>query len=285
MRASALLAEGVAALRDAGLDGAAGDARLLLVHALDVPRDRLTLVLGDPVPDNLIERYRRIIAARAGHKPVAQITGRRMFWKHELIVTADVLDPRPETETLIAAALDQTFTRVLDLGTGSGAIVLSLLAERANAQAMAVDLSPAALRVAARNAQALGVGDRVTFRHSDWFNAVDGRFDMIVSNPPYIGQPELTELARDVSAHEPRMALVPADDDGAGLAAYRVICAQAVQYLTPAGWLMVEIGCAQGDAVQQLFQAAGFTRIGLLHDLSGHARVVMGQAPQSADMA
>lgn len=285
MRASALLAEGVAALRDARVDGAAGDARLLLAHALDVPRDRLTLVLGDPVSDNLIERYRRNIVARAGHKPVAQITGRRMFWKHEFIVTDDVLDPRPETETLIAAALDLPFAHVLDLGTGSGAIVLSLLAERANAQAMAVDLSPAALRVAARNALALGVGDRVTFRHSDWFEAVDGRFDMIVCNPPYIGQQELVALARDVRVHEPRMALVPADDDGTGLAAYRMICARAMRYLTHAGWLMVEIGCAQGDAVQHLFHAAGFARVGLIRDLSGHARVVVGQAAQSADMA
>ncbi|SUZ32498.1 Release factor glutamine methyltransferase [Roseibaca ekhonensis] len=277
MRAADLLAEGVAALRAAGLDGAAGDARVLLAHALGVPRDRLTLAMADPAPDSAIACFRRAIAVRAERVPVAQITGQRAFWGHSFIVTADVLDPRPETETLIEAALEQRFDTVLDLGTGSGAIVLSLLAERAQARAVAVDLSQAALDVAARNADALGVAQRVIFQHSDWFAAIEGRFDLIVSNPPYIGTPELAALAPDVRVHEPRMALVPAGDDGSGLAAYRVICAQAVRHLTPGGWLMAEIGHRQGDAVQALFHASGLVNVGLRHDLSGHPRVVLGQ--------
>lgn len=277
MRAADLLAEGVAALRAAGLDGAAGDARVLLAHALGVPRDRLTLAMGDSAPDSAIACFRRAIAARADHKPVAQITGQRAFWGHAFIVTPDVLDPRPETETLIEAALEQRFETVLDLGTGSGAIVLSLLAARPQARAVAVDLSQAALDVAARNADALDVAQRVTFRHSDWFAAIEERFDLIVSNPPYIGTPELAGLAPDVRAHEPRMALVPAGDDGSGLAAYRVICAQAAAHLTQGGWLMTEIGHRQGDAVQALFHASGLVNVGLRHDLSGQPRMVLGQ--------
>ncbi|MCC1481519.1 peptide chain release factor N(5)-glutamine methyltransferase [Roseibaca sp. Y0-43] len=279
-RAGVLLAEGVATLRAAGLEGAAGDARVLLAHALGIPRDRLTLALQDDVPAPAMARFHAAIAARAGHQPVAQITGRRAFYGRDFIVTPDVLDPRPDTETLIDAALEQRFTRLLDLGTGSGAIALTLLAERPETTALAVDLSQAALDVAARNAQALGLTGRVEMRRSDWFASVAGQFDLIVSNPPYIGTPELDALSPDVREHEPRMALVPAGDDGTGLAAYRVICAQAGAFLRPGGWLMLEIGYRQGDAVQALLRDAGFDAVGLRHDLSGHPRVVIGQAAE-----
>ncbi|NBB97895.1 MAG: peptide chain release factor N(5)-glutamine methyltransferase [Alphaproteobacteria bacterium] len=278
MRAADLLADGVATLRAAGLEGAARDARVMLAHALDLPRDRLTLALHDAVSSDAIDRFQRSIAARAARQPVAQIIGRRAFYGRDFIVTPDVLDPRPDTETLIDAALDRPFARLLDLGTGSGAIALTLLAERADTQAVAVDLSQAALDVAARNAQALGVADRVALRRSDWFAAVQGQFDLIVSNPPYIGTPELAALAPDVRDHEPRMALVPAEDDGTGLAAYRVICAQAAAYSAPGGWLMVEIGHTQAAQVQALFRAAGFANVVLHRDLSGNPRVVSGQA-------
>jgi len=277
MRVADLLSEGVVTLRAAGLDGAAADARLLLAHALGVPRDRLTLVMGDPASSAQADTFRALVGARAARQPVAQILGRRAFYGRDFIVTPDVLDPRPDTETLIDAALEHPFARVLDLGTGSGAIALTLLAERSQATALAVDLSPPALQVAARNAQAQGVADRVTLRGSDWFSAVDGQFDLIVSNPPYIGTPELAALAPDVRDYEPRMALVPQGDDGTGLAAYRVICAQAAAYLAPGGWLMVEIGHSQGPAVQDLFCLAGLAQIRVRHDLSGHPRVVQGQ--------
>ncbi|MBN2760248.1 MAG: peptide chain release factor N(5)-glutamine methyltransferase [Rhodobacteraceae bacterium] len=278
MRASVLLAEGVAALRAAGLEGAASDARVLLAHALHIPRDRLTLAMQEDVSPEAQARFRAAIAARAQHQPVAQIIGRRAFYGRDFIVTPDVLDPRPDTETLIAAALEQPFARILDLGTGSGAIALTLLAERPAATGLAVDLSPAALDVAARNAEALGLSDRITLKRSDWFETVAGQFDLIVSNPPYISTPELSELAPDVRLFEPRMALVPAQDDGTGLAAYRIICAEAGRFLRLGGWLMVEIGYRQADAVQTLFHAAGFASVSLRQDLSGHPRVVMGQA-------
>lgn len=274
---AALLAEGVAVLRAAQLEGAATDARVLLAHALGIPRDRLTLALQDEVSAEAQARFHRAIAARAAYQPVAQIIGWRAFYGREFIVTPDVLDPRPDTETLIETALAQPFTRFLDLGTGSGAIALTLLAERPDAQGVAVDVSQVALEVAARNAKALGCAARVTFQCSDWFSEVQGRFELIVSNPPYIGTPELADLAPDVRAYEPRMALVPDHDDGTGLGAYRVICAQAAEYLAPNGWLMVEIGYKQADAVQELFWAAGLTDIALRYDLSGHPRVVMGR--------
>ena len=258
MRAAELLADGIARLRAAGLDGAAGDARVLLAYALDIPRDRLTLAMGDDVSTPAQHRFQTAITARAAYRPVAQIIGRRAFFGRDFAVTPDVLDPRPDTETLIEAALEQPFSRLLDLGTGSGAIALTLLAERPDAQAVAVDLSQPALKVAARNAKALGLSSRVTFLRSDWFGAVGGVFDLIVSNPPYIGVPELADLSRDVRDYEPRMALVPTDDDGSGLAAYRVICAQAQNYLRPGGWLRVENRLSAGRCRSGAFHRGWF---------------------------
>lgn len=279
--AAQLLAEGVEQLRAAGVDGAARDARWLLAHALGVDATRLTLVLPDPATDAQAQVFRNLISARARRQPVAQIIGKRMFWGRSFQVTPDVLDPRPETETLIQAALEQDFSTVLDLGTGSGAILSSLLAERGRAQGVGVDMSPAALRVAAENARLLGVQARAQFQQSDWFSNVTGRFDLIVSNPPYIGAQELETLSPELRHWEPRMALVPDADDGTGLAAYRIICAQARDYLQPNGWLMVEIGAGQGAAVQTLFHAAGFSDVSVLCDMSGHDRVVRGRAAPS----
>ncbi|MGP9788987.1 peptide chain release factor N(5)-glutamine methyltransferase [Roseinatronobacter sp. NSM] len=275
--AAQLLAAGVAQLRAAGIDGAPRDARWLLAHALNIDAARLILALPDPVTDAQAQRFAGMITARLRHQPVAQILGARDFWGRRFCVTPDVLDPRPETETLIQTALDRQFDTVLDLGTGSGAIVLTLLAERQHARGVGVDLSAAALRVAGQNARALGVQDRVQWQCCDWFADVSGQFDLIVSNPPYISVRELGALSAELRDWEPRMALVPDGDDGTGLGAYRVICARARDYLRPGGWLVVEIGAAQGQAVQALFAAAGFASISLVQDMSGHDRVIAGQ--------
>lgn len=276
MTGAQALAQAVARLRDAGVPGAAGDARVLLAHALAVDPARLMLHLPDPMTQAQLDRFDTLIAARVRFQPVAQLVGKRDFWGRRFIVTPDVLDPRPETETLIQAALDKPFVDVLDLGTGSGAIVLTLLAERTGAQGLAVDLSSAALDVARANAQALGITN-VTFQLSDWFSTITGRFDLIVSNPPYISARELADLSPDVRAWEPRMALVPAGDDGTGLAAYRHICAHAPHFLRPKGWLIVEIGAGQGADVAQLFECAGFQQVTIRLDLDGRDRVVEGQ--------
>jgi release factor glutamine methyltransferase len=276
MNASALLAVAVRRLSAAGIVGAGADARRLLAHAMGVDASRLTLVLPGPVTPDQEAAFDAMIAARAQFQPVAQIVGSRLFWGRSFRVTPDVLDPRPETETLVAAALDLPFADVLDLGTGSGAIVLTLLAERPAARAVAVDLSPAALNVARANAQALGVDARVSFVLSDWFAQVTGQFDLIVSNPPYIATCEVPTLAPEVRDWEPRMALVPALDDGTGLAAYRHICARAPYFLRMGGALMVEIGPTQGPDVAALFKAEGLQDISILPDMDGRARVVCG---------
>ena len=270
------LRAGVARLAAAGVDGAAGDARALLCFATGIAPGRLTLHLPDALAPEVAARFDAALAARAARQPVAQITGQRLFWGRPFRVTRDVLDPRPETEVLVAAALDEPFARVLDLGTGSGAILLSLLADRPMATGLGVDVSPAALAVAGGNAVALGLGDRVAFRLSDWFGDVpETGFDLIVSNPPYIAADEMAGLSPEVRDWEPHLALTPGGD---GLAAYRRIAEGATAHLAPGGRLMVEIGPTQGPAVAGLFRAAGLGDVAIRPDLDGRDRVVTGRA-------
>lgn len=278
MLAQALLAEGASKLKAAGIDDAARDARWLLAHALGIGRERLTLALHDCVTHAQQTRFQQAIEARARHQPVAQIIGERLFWGRSFHVTQDVLDPRPETETLIDCALRKPFKSVLDLGTGSGAILLTLLAEREHAVGIGADLSLQALSVARHNADILGLGKRAEFLHSDWFDSVAGQFDLIVSNPPYIAAPDYPALAAEVREWEPRMALVPQGCDGSGLAAYHEIAAQAAAFLAAKGWLMVEIGLGQGADVLNLFAQAGLNNGQIIPDMSGRGRVVIAQA-------
>ena len=265
-----VLRDGAAQLAEAGID--AGDARHLLAFAMGVSRDRLVLMGSDPVPDAAVARFRAAVSQRMAHVPVSKITGQRQFWGRVFHVTGDVLDPRPETETLIAAALDGPApARVLDLGTGSGCIAVTLLAEWPHAQGVATDLSDAALAVAQGNAQDLGVTDRLTLVRADWFDGVQGSFDLIVSNPPYISDAEMADLSPEVRDHDPHMALTPGGD---GLAPYRIIAAQAATYLTAGGRVLVEIGWKQGPDVAALFQANGWQHVQVLPDLDGRDRVV-----------
>jgi release factor glutamine methyltransferase len=266
----------VARLTAAGVPGAAGDARALLAHALLVAPDRLTLHLPEPIPPEALQRLDAALAARAARQPVSQITGRRLFWGRSFRVTPDVLDPRPETETLVALALTWPFARMLDLGTGSGAIALSLMAERPGARAVATDLSDVALAVARHNAVALDVADRVILVRADWFEGVEGRFDLIVSNPPYIAQAEMDALSPEVRDWEPHLALSPGGD---GLDAYRRISAGLRDHLMPGGRVLVEIGATQGSAVADLFRGAGLHAVDVLPDMDGRDRVVVGHAP------
>lgn len=271
MTAAFALRDATARLAAAGVPDPARDARLLLAHALGIAPDRVLLALQDPLPATAAARFDAALAARAQRQPVSQITGQRLFWGRRFRVTADVLDPRPETETLIAAALQRPFARVLDLGTGSGAILLTLLAERPEATGLAVDLSPAALDVARTNAENLGLAERAAFQQSDWLANVVGQFDLIVSNPPYIAAAEMADLSPEVRDWEPHLALTPGGD---GLEAYRTIAAQAPAHLAPDGQLMVEIGPQQGQAVAELFTAAGLHTARILQDFDGRDRVV-----------
>lgn len=268
-----LLVGAVARLRDAGIDDPARDARILLAHALGVDRSRLTLVMHDDTSSDQADAFERAIEARVARQPVAQIVGQRAFFGRDFIVTPDVLDPRPDTELLVDLALSEPFETVLDLGIGSGCILLSLLAERPNASGQGVDVSDGALSVAKRNAMQLGVQDRVTLRSGSWFAPVNTttQFDLIVSNPPYITQDEMSELSPEVREWEPHLALTPGGD---GLDAYRIITQVAPEHLATGGRLLLEIGHLQGEAVMELCRRAGFSSVAVHQDLAGKDRVV-----------
>lgn len=258
-------------LAAAGLPDPAADARRLLAHALGIEPSAASLWQGELDSAQRV-RLEAAVAARLARQPVSQITGWRDFWKHRFLVTTDTLDPRPDTETLVAEALKLPWRSVLDLGTGTGAILLSLMADRPGTVGTGVDLSDAALGVARANAAALGL--QPTLAVSDWFSAVDGTFDLIVSNPPYIAAGEMAGLEPEVRDWEPRMALT---DESDGLAAYRAIAAAAPRYLSPGGWLAVEIGPTQGAEVAGLFRQAGLTGMMVRPDLDGRDRVVIGR--------
>ena len=261
----------------AGIPDAPRDARVLLAHAAGIAADRLTLHLHDPLPPDALAAFDAAIARRAAREPISHITGLRLFWGRSFRVTPDTLDPRPETEILVEAALSEPFIKVLDLGTGTGCILLSCLSGMPMARGIGTDIHPATLAVAEENARNHGLQGRAGFLHSDWFAAVPGRFDLILSNPPYIAEDEMAALSPEV-LHEPRRALTPGGD---GLDAYRVIARGAPARLMPGGRLMVEIGPTQGAAVASLFAAQGLLDIAILPDLDGRDRVV--QARKASD--
>ena len=266
-------------LRDGGIEDAALDARLLLAHALGIAQDRLTLHLPDAISDAQAAAYEAALAARVARQPVAQIIGQRQFWGLTFRVTQDTLDPRPDTEALVAEAVKAPFLNMLDLGTGTGCILLACLKSMPVARGLGVDISPAALDVARGNADARGLGARASFRASDWFSDVPGCYDLIVSNPPYIAADAMPGLAPEVRDWEPHLALTPGGD---GLGPYRIIARDAPSRLMPGGRLLVEIGPTQGAAVAALFAAQGLQEIRVLPDMDGRDRVVVAVKP-SAD--
>ncbi len=274
---SVVLARAVTTLKQADIPDPARDARRLLCHVIGITAGRLTLVLPDPVDPAASARFDALIARRAAREPVSHLTGTRAFYGRDFIVTPDVLDPRPETETLIEAALSQPFDRVLDLGTGSGCIALTLLAETQGTQGIAAEISDEAMAVAQRNTAALALQDRLTLIRSHWFDAVTGTFDLIVSNPPYIADWEMADLAPEVRDYEPRIALT---DEGDGLECYRAIFGAASPYLREAGRLIVEIGHDQAADVSAIAKDAGFMTIATLKDMSGKDRCIVTRTAQ-----
>lgn len=246
------------------------DAELLMAHALGVSREAMLLSrLGDPVPDE----FAALVERRIAHEPVAYITGSRGFWTIEVRVGPGVLVPRADSETLIEAAVahfagGEGPNRVLDLGTGPGTLLLAALAEWPEAQGLGVDESETALGYARDNAARLGMADRVELRVGDWAGALDGRFDLILCNPPYIGTGE--ELGPEVREHEPAGALFAGAD---GLDDYRRIVPDLPRLLAPGGIAVLEIGWTQGEAVCGLVRAAGLTAA-LRQDLGGRDRAV-----------
>lgn len=252
------------------------DAELLLSRALDRPRSHLRAwPQNRPDPDQLAQ-FEVLLARRLGGEPMAYILGAREFWSMTLEVTPDTLIPRPDTEVLVEAALEKiprdASCRVLDLGTGTGAIALSLKKERALADVHASDASDAALAVARRNAARLALD--VHFHAGDWWTPFAGHvFDVVVSNPPYIAAAD-EHLQRGDVRFEPRGALAAGDD---GLDDIRHIVANAPRFLAPGGWLLLEHGFDQADAVRELLAEAGFERLRCINDLGGNPRVSVGR--------
>ncbi|KIN72815.1 Release factor glutamine methyltransferase [Sulfitobacter guttiformis KCTC 32187] len=274
--AAVAMAAATAKLRAAGVPDPARDARLLLAHAARVDAARVTLIAPEEIAPEISERYEHLIALRAVRVPVSQLVGEREFYGRKFKISREVLDPRPETESLIEAALAEPFERLLDLGTGSGCILVTLLAERSSATGMGVDLSESACLQASANAVLHGVAARADVIKSDWLASVEGRFDLIVSNPPYLAIAEMSGVAPELALHEPAMALTDGAD---GLSVYRVIAAQAQGYLTATGRVLTEIGASQGEAVQNIFRIAGWADVAILPDLDGRDRVICARNP------
>ena len=266
----------------AGLAAVAAEARAeaesLLSHALGRSRSWLFAHADEALDDHSATRYEALVARRAAGEPVAYLVGTRGFWRFDLEVTPDTLIPRADTERLVELALERLPAsapcRVLDLGTGSGAIALAIAFERPGARVVAVDLSAGAAAVARRNAASLGLASRVDVREGAWFAPVAGeRFDLIASNPPYIEDAD-PHLAQGDLRFEPRSALASGAD---GLDDLRRIARAAPAHLAPGGWLLVEHGWRQGDAVRALFAASGFVDVATARDLEDRERVTLGR--------
>jgi release factor glutamine methyltransferase len=268
-----------ARLKAAGIESPAIDARLMLEVAADATR---TEIITDPyrvLDPEQIATLNSYLDRRIAREPISHILGRKGFWKIMLNVTPDVLTPRPDTETVVEAALrewpeDEART-VLDLGIGSGAIILAILAERPAAKGLGIDVSEDALAVARENAANLGLAGRLALLRGDWTAGLEeSSFDMVVSNPPYIPTDHIDTLEPEVRDHEPRLAL----DGGAdGLDAYRVLAPEILRVLKPGGRFLVEIGHDQSAQVEPLFAAAGAVEVATLKDLSDRHRVVWGR--------
>ena len=255
----------------AGVAAAQRDARLLMAFVLGFEPHQVSLH-GDAMLDVDQEvAFTAAVKLRASRVPISHILGYRDFFETRFILTSDVLDPRPETEQLVSHALSESFETVLDLGTGSGCILLSLLAKQPLAHGVGVDQSAKAIAVAKLNAQKMQLIARVEFLVSNWFSEVPAtKFDLIVSNPPYIHPNAMAALSAEV-LHEPELALTDHDD---GLSHYRNITKQANDFLTPNGRLIFEIGFDQGGAVSKILAQQQFHDIVILNDLNHHPRVV-----------
>jgi len=253
------------------------DARLLLAHALGVPPEQLISLNARILSEAEKSAFSALLRRRGAGEPTSRIVGRREFWSLEFEVTPDVLDPRPDSEAIVEAALaelkDRAAPRIVDLGTGSGCLLLALLSERKDATGLGVDISAAACRVAAANARRLGLANRAAFACMDWSDALPtGGFDAVISNPPYIVEDEIACLAAEVARHDPRGALSGGAD---GLDAYRSLAPAVARLLRPDGFAAVEIGAGQEAAVERIFTGHGLTLGVARRDLAGINRCLV----------
>jgi release factor glutamine methyltransferase len=276
-----LLKDGAARLAKAGIDGAAREVRLLLQAAAGIPVATQIAFPERTIAPDAAARFDALLERRVRREPMAHILGQREFWSLAFKVTADTLDPRPDSETLVQAVLDQVPersapVRLVDFGTGTGCLLLSLLHELPNAVGLGVDASAAALAIAAENANALGLAQRTTFRRGHWDDGIEPGFDIVLSNPPYIPSGDIPGLQPEVASFEPRLAL----DGGAdGLDAYRRLGPAAMRLLVSDGLAALEIGIGQGDSVRRMMAAAGLRHIATARDLAAVERCLLFRKP------
>lgn len=272
-----LVLQAAEALAAAGIEAPRHEAWLLLAHATGQERAALIAARPGPVAAAARERFAALVARRAGREPIAYLLGEREFWSLPFAVGPEVLVPRPDSETLVEAVLaalpDRAAPlRLLDLGTGSGCLLLALLSELPAAVGLGVDRSLAALAMAERNAARLSLAGRARFLAGSWGAALGGGFDLIVSNPPYIPAPMLAGLTPEVRDFEPQGALAAGED---GLDAYRALLPDVARLLAPGGLAALELGQGQAAAVEALARAAGLAPAGLRRDLAGIERCLL----------
>lgn len=268
-------------LSEAGFETAPVDARLLLLSVLHVPATELITNPDVPLTADEAERLGAVTRRRLDHEPVARIIGEREFWGLPFALSPETLVPRPDTETVVETALDllpdrQAPLLMADFGTGSGCLLVALLHELPQAAGLGVDLSLGALKTARGNAWTNGVGRRSFFALSHWADAITGRFDLIVSNPPYIASPVIPTLDPEVREHDPILALDGGPD---GLEPYRILLREAKRLLVPGGLLAVEIGYDQAEDLRSLAASHGLEILKVAHDLSGNPRCVAMRHP------
>ena len=274
---AAALAGAMLRLEAAGVREPRLEARLLLSHTTGLPLENMVAHPDRPLGEAARTRYAQLVERRAGRQPLAQITGRREFWSLAFKVTPDTLVPRPESETLVEAALAlvsdrRAPLRLLDLGTGTGCLLLALLSELPQAEGVGVDFSEAAARVARENAIALGLAGRAWFLVGNWASALDARFDLVVANPPYVPAGEIDRLEPEVADFEPRLALAGGPD---GMAGYRALARRLPALLASDGRALLEIGQGQGSPVAEAMAAAGLSVSDRRADLAGIERCLV----------
>ena len=275
MKVQELLIASQAKLRECGISDPIRDARLLLADCLELRTQNLNLLNDSYISEIKISKFWRMVKERCKRKPVSKILGYRSFWGREFEINENVLDPRGDTETLIELILDCKFENMLELGTGSGAIAITVLAERPKVTCVATDISEYALKTASTNSKRHGVERRLKLLHSNWFEKISGSFDVIVSNPPYISSEEYAQLSAEVVKYDPKISLTLGGD---GLEAYREILSRALEKLSKNGHIFLEIGYTQANAVKHLFREAGFQQIKVHKDLGSRDRVISAKA-------
>ena len=271
MIATQVLSAAIDRLIEHGVPDAARDARKLLRHAAG--GEIASIDMQAALPEGQVARFAAMIDRRVDRQPVSQIIGYREFWGREFRVTGATLDPRPDSELIVEHALSLfPAPQILDLGTGTGCLLISLLCEWTESTGLGVDLSTDALEVARQNADAFELKDRVQFKRSNWFSEVTGIFDLVICNPPYISASEMKELQPEVRNWEPRIALTP---EGDGLDAYRAISANLTDFMTPKATAILEIGSKQAADVSSILRQAGFSNPIILKDLNQLDRAIV----------